>query len=399
MAGLLDRLVLRPRERTIWTISSSLQSRGHAQPILKQPRRISIYRRGYHDSPESSQNCVATSIDGTSNRSELTAEDRKRVDELWDSQETVKAIARIMNKRLSVVWKHLLASGSFRQKRDAPKRWTDEEHNMLGELRRQGLSRKSVAEKLGRTLRSVQHYERHAFYESADGHKDTYSLKERDQAIELEKQGLSPTSIAERLKRPVPMVVHMLRLRDNPHRWSTEEMEKLLDFKESNKTWQSVQAMLPGHTLHVLKLKYGDIARSEKPRSSQLAQPGGPWSLEEDAKLLQLRNEQQLTFGRIAQQLPGRSVIALERRYSDIDGSTVGRPKYTLQELQKITRLHAAGWTWQEVAVQLPGRTTLGVQHAFRRICAERYSVDERGKVKWHAVAPQEKVHGADTKA
>ncbi|KAF2215132.1 hypothetical protein CERZMDRAFT_94552 [Cercospora zeae-maydis SCOH1-5] len=81
-------------------------------------------------------------------------------------------------------------------------------------------------------------------------------LKERDQAIEIEQYGLIPPSIAERLEQPVPMVVHVLRRPDNRHRCSMEELEKLLDLKESDRHSQRVRAMLPDHNISLLKVMY-----------------------------------------------------------------------------------------------------------------------------------------------
>lgn len=384
MAGLLSRLVFRTRVVTTWVDSLPLRGHGLLLPITAQPGCTCACRRNYRNSPTWLQNNVAATTNGRSNEHELTAEERRLIDELWKSQEPLGAIAKTMNKRLSVVWKLIL--GSSRGSRPTLE-WTDEEHNMLRELRKQGFNARQIAEKLGRSYNKTRGYLELTRCPSAARHTNVYSLQERNQAVKLLEGGLKPTSIAERLGVPVRIVAHMLRNRVRRHSWTTEDVEKVLALKEAGSSWQEIQAVLSGPSESAIRSLYSHLTLARHcPRPSSAKSAKVPWSPEEDAKLLKLRNVQRLKFIQITQQMPGRSLWALESRYRNIDASLKGNAGYTLQELEEIIRLRTARASWQDVVARFPYRTVQALRTVFHKTCCGKYSVDAGGNIIWHEI-------------
>lgn len=391
MAGLLGKLIFRTRVVTTWI--DSLPLRGHCLllPITAQPDCVSGRRRNYHSSPIWLQKHVATAVDGASSGHELTAEERRRIDELWKSQESLGVIAETMNKRLSVVWKYLV--GSAHRTRPMSE-WTDDEHNKLLELRKQGYSYRKFAEKLGRSYLATTAYVDRIRCTSVAGHTTVYSLEQRDQAVALLRQGLKPPSIAEGLGLPVRVIAHMLRRRQSRRQWTTEDVEKLLSLKEAGSSWREIQVVLSGPNETAIKTLYSHLALAKHcPRLGSAKLASVPWSPEEDAKLRRLRNVHRLRFDDIAQQLPGRSPSAIRSRYLSIDASLKGVLGYTERDLGEIARLRAAGSSWQDMVGHFPDRTALALKKTFYKECSGKYSVDERGDITWHEIPSHSKAY------
>ncbi|PIA94494.1 hypothetical protein CB0940_08120 [Cercospora beticola] len=396
MAGLLCRLVFRPRVITTWI--EPLPLRGHGLlPIIARSDCISACRRHYHASSICSQNRVNASVDGASSSPELTAEDRRRIDELWESYETVGTIAKTLNRRLFAVWRYLPPGSSFGQRRILG--WTDDDHNKVRELRDQGLTWQKIAEKLGRSHGGLESYLMRARCISAGGRSNVYSLEERDQAVNLQKQGLRPTSIAHRLGRPVATVNHMLRSRMSRYSWTLEDIEKVLTLREAGMSWHEITALLPGSRRTALEALYSRATRDRKLKGPAKKILKVPWSQEEDAKLLQLRNVRRLSLDQISKLMSDRSRKAIWHRYMDIDASLKRDSGYSLEELEKIARLRAAGMKFKDVAARIPGRTYRAVSRIFGKFCKGKFSVDERGNVNWHERPPYMRELGRDGEA
>lgn len=119
---------------------------------------------------------------------------------------------------------------------------------------------------------------------------------------------------------------------------------------------------------------------SRKPVSTiplRVVKRGAKWSDQEDSLLKRLKNRG-MPWHDVSNQLPGRSSSACSRRYHralsippttsrriSIPTATSRRGKWSPEEVAKLNSLRDAGVEWEELAKQLPGRTSA----ACRRKC------------------------------
>lgn len=103
---------------------------------------------------------------------------------------------------------------------------------------------------------------------------------------------------------------------------------------------------------------------------SQGPRNGVPFSPEEDAKLIELR-EKDWTFLKISQELPGRSEASCQARFNKYlkDGKrhALKFPKWTLEEDELLISLRTRGMEWKDIADELPRRRSTACHTRFNR--------------------------------
>ena len=101
----------------------------------------------------------------------------------------------------------------------------------------------------------------------------------------------------------------------------------------------------------------------------RLIKRGRNWTGEEEEHLLQLRDDQDMSWAELTEQFEGRSWRSLTSKYyklkQDPSAPTKKRAKlWTPEEKQRILKLREAGTpeSWEEVAKLFPGRTAMAVE-------------------------------------
>ena len=165
--------------------------------------------------------------------------------------------------------------------------------------------------------------------------------------------------------------------------WSAQEDATLLNGREQQGwTWKEITSQLPGRSegaaterWRLLQRRQSEVALSSSKR----------WSAQEDATLLNAREQPGWTWKGITSQLPGRSKGAAQERWRLLQRgqSEVAPPSSTRWSSQEdATLLNAReqpGWTWKGIASQLPGRSELAARDRWARLQQQDAQVGEDG--------------------
>lgn len=164
-----------------------------------------------------------------------------------------------------------------------------------------------------------------------------------------------------------------------PNMWTTQEDEllKAAVKKYGDKNWRQIAEDVPGRT-HLQCLQ----------RWKKALRPGlvkGHWSKEEDQKLLGLITAytekgsiSNINWAAIAQQIPGRNAKQCrERWFLNLDPS-INRGPWTAEEDERLLKLAAqCGGRWSLISRNMPGRTENSVKTRYHSL--QRQEARNRG--------------------
>jgi len=163
-------------------------------------------------------------------------------------------------------------------------------------------------------------------------------------------------------------------------KWSEEEDKILSELvqKFGGKNWKKISLYIPGRTsiqcLH---------------RWTKILQPGlvkGPWTIEEDRKLLDwIRKEGPTKWTQCADFIKGRSGKQCRERWFHTLNPKIIKGNWTCEEDFKIFTLYdILGGKWAKIAVYVLGRTENSIKNRFystlRRKAAEKMKNEFNGK-------------------
>lgn len=375
MANLLRQLFLRPIPTQILA--------GRFQAALN-----TLSTNDFHETRRWQSSVPVLKVEQTAEDIDISTEERKQIHKLFDAGSNVQTIAKAVGKRTFVVWKYLNDGGHLSSWKWAYKKpWSDEEHVKVSELWDSGLTMGQIASTLGCTKNKINSYmSKSCHTRDTKGRSKLYDLGERDFALQLRGDGLTPFAIAQRLQLPVVNIRHMLRNRMEVHALPIEKLEMLFDLKDAKLSWRAIADAFPGARIDLLKTSHAARAQAKKPIEKQSR---SPWTPEEDRILAQLRHVKQLSFSEIAKRMPGRTMRALRWRFGMKDG-IVSQPKYTTEELDKIVQLRHAGMKWKDIKAQFPGRTLVAIKKVYHNRLLGNFSLED-GTVLWHSTVAKAK--------
>ena len=217
------------------------------------------------------------------------------------------------------------------------------------------------------------------------------------------------------------------------YRYSAEEDELIVKLREVDKlSWSALAQRFPGRNVIALQKRYVREQAKKKQKQTETNGAEAPvgeastmidssgvgsgslkgvrYTAEEDSLLIQLRDVQQLSWGEIAEKIPGKTLESLSNRYRynqikgqvdrDEDGgaesddemptrsleqspagddampktypmpqkqSVKRRYRWTQDESDLLATLRAEGKTWDEIARRVPRRSAQSIQNFYRK--------------------------------
>ena len=130
--------------------------------------------------------------------------------------------------------------------------------------------------------------------------------------------------------------------------WSSKELELLLELRDERQLpWSEISEFFPQRGWQAIKTRYSIITRDPDRTKKKIK----PWADEEKEVLLKLR-KMGLSWGEIAEHIPGRSPKAVKRKYQHLTGD-VEVPKavkrqWSTEENKLILKLAEEGVPWRE---------------------------------------------------
>ena len=169
--------------------------------------------------------------------------------------------------------------------------------------------------------------------------------------------------------------------------WSAQEDATLRKARgQPGWTWKGIKSQLPGRTQKAAFERWRHLQRGQ----SEVAPPSSKsWSAQEDATLLNAREQPGWTWKGITSQLPGRSEHAALKRWQllkDQQAAPRRRSSWSAQEDATLSKARRQpGWTWEGIASQLSGRSEGAAQKRWRLIQEEQTAPQYTSNSKWSA--------------
>ena len=123
---------------------------------------------------------------------------------------------------------------------------------------------------------------------------------------------------------------------------------------------------------------------------SKLVRRAQRWTPDEEGLLLELRDNQRLSWDEILPSFPGRGWKALQTRYYLLkeDPSTLEekaiKKKWSLEEREQLLALKRENKSWEEIAEEIPGRSIGALKGQYNKLQRD-VSVPKRATSRWTA--------------
>lgn len=139
-------------------------------------------------------------------------------------------------------------------------------------------------------------------------------------------------------------------------RWTAEEEYSIIMLKEHEKlTWDDIARRLPGRNAFACQARYStklhnrqcearDLynARTQGPKNAGSSTPTSSWTEQQDAMLMQLRDQKRLSWSEIAKRFPPRTTEDMEARYQAITAVKIEQYERAMSERQQTVELEDA---------------------------------------------------------
>ena len=174
------------------------------------------------------------------------------------------------------------------------------------------------------------------------------------------------------LKKRVPSATGLFK-RGRKKRWDAEEEGRLIELREQQGlTWQEIDAHFPDRGWRSLEAKYRRLTQD-------LSEPVGTrtayrrWTADEDDLLRQLGATGDLSWKEVAQSFPGRTALAVGTRYGVL---TKGKPapaglttRFTAAEDELLLKLSEdEDMTWAQRAEFFDNRSARALEDRYARV-------------------------------
>ncbi|CAN0179078.1 unnamed protein product, partial [Phaeothamnion confervicola] len=150
----------------------------------------------------------------------------------------------------------------------------------------------------------------------------------------------------------------------HPRRWHPGEDERLRNAvsEVGEVNWKEIASRVKSRN-HVQCLQ----------RWKKVLRPGlikGPWTPEEDERLVILIGRGFKNWGALSQHLPGRTSKQCRERWCHHIDPSINRGMWTEAEDGILTVAHSQiGNKWSQIAQRLPGRTENSIKIRYRTLC------------------------------
>lgn len=150
--------------------------------------------------------------------------------------------------------------------------------------------------------------------------------------------------------------------------WSPEELKLLVELREERKLpWNKINEFFPQRGWQALKTRYSIITRD----SNRIKKKVKPWTHKERDALLKLKKTG-LSWREIAEHIPGRSPMAVKRKYQhlhkDVKVPKAINRKWSAKENKLILKLAEEGVPWKERVKYFDNRSMKAVKNQFSKL-------------------------------
>ncbi len=266
--------------------------------------------------------------------------------------------------------------------------FTPEEDQLLRELKEQNpkLPWSTIAKSFPRhSLKSVvgryRLYIKPNFIPDPHTHSQ-YTLGEDQLLKRLKDEGLSWKQIADSMakhfpRRTVPSLMNHYRenLSSEPRRtikhFTPEEDQCLEELKRQGLEWDKIVKTFPGRSVVALQVRWSSVIKPKLNLDPEMPR----FTPEDDQRLLQLM-KQGLAWDEIVRSFDGRSIDVLKYRWQKhLKPKTDWRPRkslFTPEEDQRLIRLKGQGLKWDEIAESFEERSVGALKQRWRRLVPKR---------------------------
>ena len=157
-------------------------------------------------------------------------------------------------------------------------------------------------------------------------------------------------------------------------KWTKDEDKLLLEIAKQSepKNWEEIVKNFPSHTVKQCMSRYKKLSTADLIK--------GPWTYEEDRKLLKwIQLEGPKKWSLCAETISGRSGKQCRERWFNALNPQVKKGEWTIEEDFKIYLLYSQyGGKWSKIALNFPNRTENSIKNRFYSSLRKLYS--ERAK-------------------
>ena len=160
-------------------------------------------------------------------------------------------------------------------------------------------------------------------------------------------------------------------------RWTREDDKDLLELGDTDLSWKEIAKLMPMRTPLALKKRYRRLNKN-RPHTQ------GRFSDIENELLLELRKAN-MPWDEMVEWFSERSMRTLQYQYRALKSSTPKRaasPRlWTPEEEKKLLELGDRGFSWEEMAKFIPGRTPFAVREHYKLVMDQKSFTAEEEKL------------------
>lgn len=270
------------------------------------------------------------------------------------------------------------------------RRWTAEEKADLQELLSEATDPIQIAQRLNRTVPGITSQMTKLKLKSPwrpSRPSEALDSKSKNTAWVLYQEGSTVAAISSKLGFKYRVLYSHIRDMERNKiknvKWNTFDkkvQDNIIELRSNGVEWHQIYAQFPQYN----KSNLWKIFARHQERLRLRQQPYvRDWSPQDEALLLHLRQDLQLSFPEIQKQLPGRSTEALALRCYVLSGRRSKLEKYKLHELETIAKLRAEQVPWKEVDDHVSGRSPTSLRNVYSKRIKGHFSIATDGSVRW----------------